>query len=96
MKFVLFWEFDAKDLAKVEEKQRQLQEERKKNPNKFPKSLSLSFYYVGQTKGFALYEADSPDQLTNFPLHYMPEGRAEFIPIQEMSAVTELYGKMKK
>lgn len=95
VKYIAFWELDLEDMDKVIEKDKQVNAEREKGTEKFPKTLSDSYSIGGESKGFILYETDDPDQLTNIALHYAPEMKWKFMPIFEASKFIELYLKMQ-
>ena len=68
MKFIAFYEYKFEDIDKVLEKGAQALAIREKAPERFPKAI-FDFNIVGETKGVAMFETDSPDQLCN--LHYI-------------------------
>ena len=93
MKFIGFWEFKPEDLDKILEKRKQLFAESEKEPERFAKIIFGGFCYVGETKGFTVFETDDPEKLWNTCIS--PEVTYKFIPIVETSKAVEFL-KMKK
>jgi len=95
MKFIAFYEYKFEDIDKVLEKGAQALAIREKAPERFPKAI-FDFNIVGETKGVAMFETDSPDQLCNLALHNAPELTCKFMPILDSAKSAELYKKLKK
>jgi hypothetical protein len=94
MRFIWFFEFDPDDAEKISAKNRELDSEMEKSPDKYPK-MSPS-YMAGPCKGFRILEVDDEEQLIRIVMHFFPEEKWKFIPIFEGAMVSEVYKKMKK
>ena len=97
MKFIAYNEYDPKDFEKVLEKTAQIAEERKKEPNKYPKPIS-ALYGISGRGGFMLYEVDNDEQLMNLTIFYFPYLTFEFVAIKETTkeVFSALLQSMKK
>ena len=95
-KFIGFFEYSLEDTDKVTEKFTKIMEERGKGTDKYGKLLFGPYHIGGESKGFAIYETDDVEQLTNLTIHYIPALKLKFAPIHESSKVVELYLKSKK
>jgi hypothetical protein len=93
MKFIAYWEFEAKDTDKVSSKYFKMSEIRKKPTDLYPKSIFPS-YYTGPTEGFLILEGDD-HQLANYTLFYFPEMRITYVPLIDAAEVAEKYQKLK-
>ena len=96
MKYIMFWEYDFEDHARVIEKLKQFRESIKKEPEKFPKFISKNYAMLEGPRGFQLLETENEDHLANFVLHYQPEVSFDFQPIMEVKRSLELMDRMKK
>jgi uncharacterized protein DUF3303 len=96
VKFIGFWEYDLEDTDKVTEKFRKIMEEREKGTERYGKLVFGPYHIGGESKGFAIYETDDMNQLTNLMVYYVPELKLKFAPIHESSKVLELFLKSKK
>jgi len=96
VKFICFWEFKPEDFDKLLEKRKQIFAEREKEPERFAKIIFGGYAFVGETKGFTVYETDDVEKLLNDVLFMSPEVTYKFVPIVETSKVVELRLKTKK
>lgn len=94
MKFVWSYEFDPDDAEKVSAKNRELDAEIERSPEKYPRLFPS--YMTGLCKGFRIIEADDEEQLIRLAMHYFPEEEWEFTPIFEGAKVSEVYQKTGK
>jgi len=100
MKYIVFSEYKPKDFDELMEKRKQLQEEREKTPEKYPKRIFPPHMIGGGRTGktFSVVEA-TEEQILNSALlyaHWLPFMKMEYAPIVEADKVMELYQKMKK
>ena len=95
MKYLLYGEWNPEDSDKAVEKFKKIPAVREKFPELFPKILTGAYNFVGQTKGFAVYETDNPEQLQNLATYYMPYMKIKWIPIIDSGKAVELYEQVK-
>lgn len=95
MKYLVCTEWDPKDSDKVVEKFKKIPAIREKSPELFPKIVAGAYNFVGESKGFAVYETDNPEQLINMAMYYMPYMKVKWIPIIDSVKAVELYEQMK-
>lgn len=91
MKYIVFWEYDPKDLDKAIEKLKEFRKKIKKAPEKYAKSISPNYTMSIGFKGFQLFEASNPEQLARMVLHYRPEVKFEIVHITEAKTMLTLY-----
>ncbi len=91
MKYIVFWEYDPKDLEEVIEKLKELRKKIKKTPEKYAKSISPNYTMSIGFTGFQLFEADKPEQLARMVLHYRPEVEFDVVHITETKTMIKLY-----
>lgn len=91
MKYIVFWEYDPKDLDKAIEKLKEFRKKVKKAPEKYARSISRNYTMSIGFKGFQLFEADNPEQLARMVLHYRPEVKFEIVHITETKTMLTLY-----
>lgn len=89
MKYILFWEIKPEDLETSVKKYIELPEEFAVT------SISETYVFAGQTKGFQLVETDDPERMIKATLYYLPELKMKYVPIVEASKVVEVYQSMK-
>ena len=94
MKAILYSEWNPEDLGKIVQKNREIQEERKKFPDRYPNPLSLA-YTTRPGHSFRLYEG-TEEQFINLATRWVPETKAEIVPIFESTMVFEAWEKLKK
>jgi hypothetical protein len=96
MKFIVFWEYDPKDLDKVLQKGRDYVKEQKAHPEKYGKWMRLqdgtaiTFGMIGRSKGFALREVDTEEQMQNAVLFWSPLFKLTYVPIRQAPTATEV------
>jgi len=95
MKYILYWEFPPEDIEKAIMQFHQLMELQATGAKDFPKALSPTYGFPGQTKGFTLYEVENDEQLNNFWLHFELMDM-EWVPISEVAEFAALYMTKKK
>lgn len=97
MKWLGLWEMDSKDMDVNLKKYQELLAAREKGDPRFPQKLvSDNFGFVGEYKGFIIYDDDTTtEQLINLGLHFKDTMIWKFKPILETSKVIELYLKTK-
>ena len=94
MKYICYYEFEAKDLDKIIPLFQKMVELRGK-PG-YPKGLTNTYVFGGETKGFTLYEVSDPQEITNHYVHYHPHLKLKWVPLTEASDVIATYLKSKK
>ena len=95
MKYIIFWEYDPKEIDKSVKKLKEFREEVKKNPNLYAKPITPNYTMSVGFKGFQLFEVDNPEQLTRMVLHYRPEVKFDIVHITETKKTVELYDELK-
>ncbi|MFW9986335.1 MAG: DUF3303 domain-containing protein [Candidatus Odinarchaeota archaeon] len=95
MKYIVFWEYESKDLEKAIEKLKEFREKIKKNPERYAKSISPNYTMGIGFQGFQLFEAEKPEQLARMVLHYRPEVTFEIVHITETKTMLTLYEKLE-
>ncbi|UCH57476.1 MAG: hypothetical protein JSV18_00725 [Candidatus Bathyarchaeota archaeon] len=73
-KYIVFWEWNKEDTEKGIEKAKKIDELRKQEPEKYPKSLGSSYGILGSDvkyHGFTLFEANEK-QLKEWEEFYKP------------------------
>ena len=106
MKFICFSDYSKEDVEKSLEAVAKIRALREKEPNALPKLLPGSWHMLAgdipkltkEYKGFALFEAESVEQLSQFVLMYnsVPSMSNYFVPIIESEKAIGLYLKSKK
>jgi len=87
MKYVLFWEFDPADMNTVIKKWEKVKDIEVENLE----SISPNYAIGGEFSGFQIFEADNPDELLKYILHYAPEVKCRIDPIIEAEKVVEMW-----
>ena len=95
MKYICFYEFEPENMDKVIASFQKMQELRAQGSTEYPKALSPTYSYQGETKGFALFEVDTPQQITNHYIHYHPWQKFTWRPLTESSEFVAAYMKKK-
>jgi hypothetical protein len=70
-----------------------MQEDEKKNPEKYPKTLYPPHTIGGEAKSFSIVEG-TPEQVMNYIAFWRPF-KSKFIPIFESDKIIEKYKKSK-
>jgi hypothetical protein len=96
MKYIVFWEYEPKEIDKAVKKLRAFREEIKKEPEKFAKPITPNYTMSVGFKGFQLFEATDPEQLARMVLHYRPEVKFEIVHITETKKTMKIYDETKK
>jgi hypothetical protein len=72
MKYLVFWEWNAKDTDKIVTKNREFRKEREEHPERFSKTLFPAHTLIGtlptltkETMAFSIVESDDPQTLIN-------------------------------
>ena len=94
VKYICYFEFKPEDLDKVIPLFQKMIELRGK-PG-YPKGISPTYAFAGETSGFTLYEVDDPQQISNHYVHYHPLLKLKWKPIAESTDVVATYLKSKK
>ncbi|PWI46609.1 hypothetical protein CEE45_15955 [Candidatus Heimdallarchaeota archaeon B3_Heim] len=89
MKYIVFWEFEAKDFEKSVQKYANLPEGMEL------KSLSENYVVLGETRGFQLLETDNPVDIAKLALYYAPETDFTVQPIIEAKQVMDTFEQLK-
>ena len=95
LKYIMFWEYQPKDVDKAIEKLKAFRAMIKKDPEKYARSISPNYTMGIGFKGFQLFEADNLEQLARMVLHYSPEVKFEYMHITEAKTVLSLYEERK-
>ncbi|NHJ38540.1 MAG: hypothetical protein FK731_00805 [Asgard group archaeon] len=95
MKFIMFWDYDPKDLVVVLEKMKKLVELQKENPQKYPEIICGPFLYSGESSGLTICLATNDEQIVNLHLYYQPELELNFMPVVEIDTALKIIKKNK-
>jgi hypothetical protein len=96
MKFIVFWEWDPKDLDKIMERSKEWVKEQKAHPEKYAKWMRLQdgtaigYGIVGQYKGFSLREVDDVEQMNNAMRFWNPLLQLSYYPIRKSPGTAEV------
>ena len=96
MKFVVFWEFDPKNLETILKKGQDWVKEQKAHPEKYAKFMRLQdgtpiqFSMVGQSKGLSLREVDNEEQMYNAAVWWNPYVKLTYVPIRQSPGIKEM------
>ena len=96
MKYIGYWEFDAKNIENVIKKYvgfRKLAE--KQGLERYPKPITPS-YKVGEVHGFQLFEVENEKQIANMLAYYRPEMKWKLLPIIDVRESIDAYYRTKK
>jgi len=94
MKYISFMEYRFEDFDKILKKEKLYEEEDKKFPEKYPKSIFPEHDMGGEAKSFEIFEA-TPEQLINEAAFWTPEIKFKFVPITESPKFTKAYQKSR-
>ena len=89
MKYICYWEYCAEDARKVIEKF-------KKRSDLKIKTLYGPCHVGLETKGFTVFEADSPEVLADYASYYMPVLKMKIYPINDSSQMVASWEKYNK
>ncbi|MBM3292748.1 hypothetical protein FJY84_08740, partial [Candidatus Bathyarchaeota archaeon] len=81
MKYACFFEYDQKDTDEVINRFKKMVPLR--GTPDYPKAISPTYGYGGQSSGFTLYEVDNPQQIINHSVHYIPLMKLNWVPVVE-------------
>jgi hypothetical protein len=97
MKWLGLWEMNSKDMDANIKKYQELLAAREKKDPRFPlKPLTDNFAFVGDYKGFIVYDDDTTEeQLANVAFHFKDTMKWTFKPLMVASKTIELYMKSK-
>jgi len=79
MKYIAYFKCQPEDIDKIIVKNNEIQEDRRKHPDMYPKPLSPNYSFSSE-KGFRLYES-SEEQLINITKRWIPEIKITFVAI---------------
>lgn len=89
MKYICYWEYCAEDARKVIEKF-------KKRSDLKIKTLYGPCHVGLETKGFTIFETDSPEVLADYSSFYMPVLSMKIYPINDSSQMVASWEKYNK
>ncbi len=95
MKYIVFWEYDPKDLTEVIKKLKEFRKKIKEDPDKYAKSICPNYTMSIGFSGFQMFETDDPEQLARMVLHYRPEVEFDIVHITETKTMLKLYEKLE-
>ena len=95
MKYIGFWSYAPEETQKAIDTWKASLEKRKKNENRYPKTIFGPYQYNGQTSGFTCFEAENPEQLTWLQTDYIGVLSWEFVPIIANEKAAEIFIKNK-
>jgi hypothetical protein len=94
MRFIGIAEFNLEDYDKAVSKNKELQEERRKYPDRYPRKILLEngetteFFMGSAHKAFVLYEG-TENQIANLGQRWIPEAKWKFIPIYKTPLIVK-------
>jgi len=99
MKYLAFIERNVGDFERLTELWKQVQDEREKRSDMFPKTLlfephTLQADLPNKTRdlqGFFIFETEDQSHLMNYVMHYAPYMNIRFIPITEDRKTAEAW-----
>ena len=94
MKYIRFIETEPEFYDKFLERIPKMQEDRKKNPDKYPKELFPPHSMSGEAKSFSIIEGTS-DQVMNYIALFRPYIKIKLVPIYESDKIIEKYNKLR-
>jgi hypothetical protein len=94
MKYIVFWEFDPKDMEKVIKKTMEFNKKRDKDPEKLQKLIFPPHSMFNETKGFSITES-TLEQMAEATMWFFPEMKMKYVPIIESAKMMELFLKSK-
>jgi hypothetical protein len=94
MKYICYFEFDPEDLDKIIPLYDKMRELRGKP--EYPKGLTPTYGFGGQTSGFTLYEVENEQQIINHGLHYHPYMELKWKPLVLGADFVKAYMEKKK
>jgi hypothetical protein len=95
MKYIVFWEYEPKEIDKAVKKLIAFRDMMKKSPEKYAKPITPNYTMSVGFKGFQLFEANDPEQLARMVLHYRPEVKFEIVHITETKKTMKIYDESK-
>jgi hypothetical protein len=103
MKYLVFSEYNAKDIDKVRAKNREIRKESGEHPEKFPKTLFPGYRLAGElptltkeVRNLSILESDDPQTMINGIARWFPELTIKVVPIVEIAKLYEAIDKSKK
>lgn len=96
MKYIGFWKVVGGDVIDVIEKFRKMTAEREKGNEDFAKLIFGPFQFMGESKGFTMFETDNPEALKNIVNFYSPEIKWKFFSINDPTKASDFYMTLKK
>ena len=94
MKYLSLWSFDGEEVKEIIKKSWKLTEDRKANPDKYPKILYPDQATIEGYGGFTVIEGTHV-QLMTLRQFWGPLMDYEFIPVMDGSKVSELQMKVE-
>ncbi len=89
MKYISYWEYCPEDSHKVIEKF-------KKRSDLKIKTLYGPCHVGLETKGFTIFETDSPEALADYASYYIPDLSMKIYPINDSSQMVSSWEKYHK
>jgi len=96
MKYLVTFEYDPADIPKLAQKAKEYDEDKKKNPEKYPDTIIPAHFMIKGTKAFSILEVSDPIQMTNKFAFMLPEASYTFTPIIDARTFLKQYMEMKK
>jgi len=96
MKYLVTFEYDPVDLPKLAEKAKVYDEDKKKNPDKYPDAIIPAHFVIEGTKAVAILEVHDEKQMANKFAFMLPEASYTFTPIIDARTFLKQYMEMKK
>jgi hypothetical protein len=96
MKYIGFWKVVGGDAIDAIEKFRKMTAEREKGNEDFAKLIFGPFQFMGERKGFTMFETDNPEALKNIANFYSPEIKWKFFSINDPAKAADFYMTLRK
>ena len=94
-KYIVFWKYKPKNLAKIIEKSLKAQALAEKKPEKHAKYLFLP-HHTGYCKGFSIIDVVAPEQITKSMVFWFPELEQKFVPLIDNQDLLKAYQETHK
>ena len=96
MKYLVTFDYDPADIPELAKKAKEYDEDKKKNPGKYPDAIVPAHFMIKGCKGVAILEVSDPIQMANKFAFMLPESKYTFVPIIDARTFIKQYMEMKK
>jgi hypothetical protein len=96
MKYLVTFEYDPDDIPKLAKKAKTYDEDKEKNPEKYPYTIIPAHFIINGTKAFSILEVENEKQMANKFAFMLPESSYTFLPIIDARTFLKQYMELKK